>query len=137
MAGGRKKAELTPEQVKELETLGAVLSVEQCADYFGMHRKTFSEIINNRQPEAMRAYRKGKSKAIKNIANGLLRKALDGDSTATMFYLKTQAGWRETQKIDHSSSDGSMSPKETTIEVSKLSDDVLEALVNASKAEQS
>lgn len=31
--------------------------------------------------------------------------------TAAIFWMKTRAGWRETQHLEHSSPDGSMSPK--------------------------
>ena len=33
-----------------------------------------------------------------------------GNMTGMIFFLKTQAGWKETQVIDNKSSDGSMSP---------------------------
>ena len=36
--GGRPKIVLSEEQRKELETLAAVLSTEQIADYFGIRR---------------------------------------------------------------------------------------------------
>jgi hypothetical protein len=35
---------------------------------------------------------------------------------AAMFWLKTRAQWRETNNLDHTSSDGSMTPKPTVIE---------------------
>ena len=35
--------------------------------------------------------------------------------TAAIFYLKTQGGWRETQSVDLSNSDGSLNP--TVIEL--------------------
>jgi hypothetical protein len=98
--GGRPTKALTPEQVAQTEALGAVLSVEQIADYFGIGKTTFYTIME-RQPEVSERYKKGKSKAIGAVAQGLLQQARDGNTTAAMFYLKTQAGWRETQQIDH------------------------------------
>lgn len=38
--GGRPTKSLTPEQVAQVEALGAVLSVEQIADYFGVGKTT-------------------------------------------------------------------------------------------------
>ncbi|PWE30003.1 hypothetical protein DDZ14_16320 [Maritimibacter sp. 55A14] len=46
-------------------------------------------------------YKRGKAKAIAHVANGLLQKARAGDTTSTIFYLKTQAGWWETVGLDH------------------------------------
>ena len=109
--GGRPAKSLTPEQIAQVEALGAVLSVEQIADYFGVGKTTFYAIME-RQTEVSERYKKGKAKAIGSVAQGLLQQARDGNTTAAMFYLKTQAGWRETNQIDHTSSDGSMSPKE-------------------------
>jgi plasmid maintenance system antidote protein VapI len=42
----------------------------------------------------------GKCKVIQQVARRLVDKALDGDSSSQMFYLKTQAGWREKDKED-------------------------------------
>jgi len=107
--GGQPPKTLTPEQVAEVATLAAVLSQEQIADYFGIARSTFA-LICERQPEVLGQYKKGKARAIGTVAKGLLQKARDGDTASAIFYLKTQAGWRETQVIDNQSSDGSMSP---------------------------
>lgn len=85
---------LTEEQTKKVETLAYTLSTEQIADYFGVQRSTFYKIME-RQPEVAKAYKKGKSTVIKGIADNLITKARDGDTTAQMFFLKTQANWRE------------------------------------------
>jgi len=98
--GGRPPINLTDEQVAQIEALGSVLSIEQIADYFGISKTTFYAIME-RQPEVNERYKKGKAKAIGSVAQGLLQQARDGNTTAAMFYLKTQAGWRETQNIDH------------------------------------
>ncbi len=107
--GGRPTIKLTDEQVAQTEALGAVLSIEQIADYFGIGKTTFYAIME-RQPEVNERYKKGKAKAIGSVAQGLLQQAKSGNTTAAMFYLKTQAGWRETQNMNHTSDDGSMSP---------------------------
>jgi len=103
------KKELTEEQIIQIEALGAVLSKEQIADYFGMSKKTLSAIFE-RQPETLTRYKKGKAKAIASVAGGLLKDAMAGDPAQRMFYLKTQAGWRETKDLNHKSDYGSMSP---------------------------
>lgn len=114
--GGQPAKTLTPDQVAEVATLAAVLSQEQIADYFGIARNTFIAICE-RQPEVLEQYKKGKARAIGTVAKGLLQKARDGDTASAIFYLKTQAGWKETNTVDHTSSDGSMRPSPTRIEL--------------------
>jgi hypothetical protein len=53
---------------------------------------------------------------------------MEGNTSAAMFYLKTQAGWRETQHIDHTSSDGTMSPKSAKAMTNEEIEAELEAL---------
>ena len=92
--GGQPQKTLTPDQVAEVATLAAVLSQEQIADYFGISRPTFAAICE-RQPEVLLQYKKGKARAIGTVAKGLLQKARDGDTASAIFYLKTQASWKE------------------------------------------
>ena len=119
--GGRPAKVLTNEQIAQVEALGAVLSVEQIADYFGIGKTTFYAIME-RQPEVSERYKKGKAKAIGSVAQGLLQQARDGNTTAAMFYLKTQAGWRETQNIDHTTGGEPINSIEVTIVGSKTKD---------------
>lgn len=70
-----------------------------------------------------------------DLAESQLVKAIkDRESWAICFYLKCkgkQRGYVEKQEVDYSSSDGSMSPKETkitTINLSHLNDDELQSL---------
>lgn len=94
--GGRPPHFLTPEQVSQVEALASVLSIEQVADYLGMSKTTFYAIME-RDPAVCERYKKGKARAIGAVAQGLLKKARDGDTTSAIFYLKTQAGWKEKQ----------------------------------------
>jgi IS30 family transposase len=86
---------LTEDELVQLEALASVLSSEQIADYFGIARSTFYDIMN-RQDDVSGRYKKGRAKAIGSIAKSLLQKAQNGDNVAMIFYLKTQAGWKET-----------------------------------------
>jgi hypothetical protein len=52
----------------------------------------------------------GKAKANAQIGATLFQKALGGDTTAMIWWSKTQMKWAETQKVEHTSPDGSMSP---------------------------
>jgi len=98
---GRPPITLSEAQALEVETLAALLNQDQIADYFGICRNTFRAICD-RDPEVAARYKRGKAKAIAHVANGLLQKARSGDTTSSIFYLKTQAGWRETAELRHS-----------------------------------
>jgi hypothetical protein len=91
---------LTDAQKAEVETLAAVLTSEQVADYFGIGRRTFYDMMQRDAEIAVR-YKRGKAKAIGVIAQGLITKARAGDTTSMIFFLKTQAGWRETSRVEH------------------------------------
>lgn len=54
------------------------------------------------------------AKANAKIGGALFNKAISGDTTAQIFWLKTRAGLKERQEVDHTSSDGSMTPKDTS-----------------------
>ena len=96
MTRGRKPKTLTADQTVQVEALAAYLSQDQIADYFGITRPTFAAMIE-RDPEIALRYKRGKAKAIGTVAQGLLQQAREGNMTAAIFYLKTQAGWRETE----------------------------------------
>lgn len=102
---GRKLLLLTKDQRNQVEGLAAYLSQEQIADYFGIGKTTWFAMLE-REPDLSERYKRGKAKAIGAVAQGLLQQARAGDKAAAMFYLKTQAGWRETSHIEHSGVDG-------------------------------
>lgn len=103
MAGKFKT--LTPAQAAEVETLAAVLTAQQVADYFGIGRTTFFRLME-RDPEIEKRYKRGKARAVGAIAQSLIQKARGGDTACMIFYLKTQAGWRETARLEHSGPEG-------------------------------
>lgn len=105
--GGRPLVELTDKQISEVETLAAILSTEQIADYFGISRATWYNIME-RNDEVFRHYKKGKARAIASVASNLVTKANSGDLGAQIFFLKTQAGWKETQKIEGGGENGDL-----------------------------
>ena len=101
----RPQKKLDDKQIAQVEALAAFLTLEQIADYFGVTRPTFDAICQ-RQPEVFLQYKKGKSKAIANISQNLIKQAQDGNTTAAIFYLKTQAGWVDRQAIEHTGPNG-------------------------------
>ena len=94
---GRPPKTLTNDQKSQVEALACALSQEQIADYFGIGKTTWFEMID-RDPEISERYKSGKAKVIRDIADSLITKARSGDTACMMFYLKTQAGWRETER---------------------------------------
>ena len=106
---GRPQITLTEDQIREVETLAGMGTTEEIAQYFGISRATFYNMMD-RNPEIFRRYKKGRAKLGFSIKGSLIQKARAGDTTAQIFYLKTQCGWRETQHLEHTSPDGSMTP---------------------------
>ena len=98
--GGRPIVVFTEEQTLELGALSSVLNKTQLSDYFGISH-TCLLAIEERQPEVLLAYKKGKMKAIASIGSNLLSQAKSGNTAAAIFYLKTQAGWKETKVIQN------------------------------------
>lgn len=114
--GGRPVVEFDKEQVSSVEKLSSVLTKAQLSDYFGIAENTF-RAIEERQPEVFEAYKRGKAKAIANIASNLMSQAQQGNTAASMFYLKTQAGWKETDRKEITGVDGNPIEKDTHITV--------------------
>lgn len=84
------------EEVAKIELhAGLGMTQEQCAKLVGVGQACFRA-----QPIAKEAFEKGKAQTIARVAGTLVSKALKGDTTSAIFYLKTQAGWKETQGID-------------------------------------
>lgn len=94
--GGPAPRVLTDAEIVQVEALAAYLSAEQIADYLGIGRTTLHYIME-RQPDVLEHYKRGKAKAVGKVAQGLVQKAINGDTASAIFYLKTQAGWKETQ----------------------------------------
>ena len=92
-----KKITMDEAQIAQVEALSAYLSIEQIANYFGFSEDTFYE-LKKRDPRVLRAYKKGKAKAIGIVASKLMKLIDQGDVTAAIFYLKTQGGWSTDSK---------------------------------------
>jgi hypothetical protein len=92
--GGRPIIEFTEDQITQLEALSAVLTKGQIADYFAISETTL-RAIEQRQPEVSDAYKKGRVKQFASMGSNLIQLAKKGNVAANIFYLKTQAGWKE------------------------------------------
>ena len=94
--GGKPKIVFTQDQIEQVEKLASLLTKGQLCDYLGITGPTF-RAIEKRQEEVSFAYKKGKAKAIVTVGSNLIKQAQKGNMTAAIFYLKTQAGWREAE----------------------------------------
>ena len=94
--GGRPLIVFNDEQIIEVKALSAFLTKAQMADYFGICERTFLN-IEKRQPEVFAAYKRGKVEQLVRVAGNLVSQSDEGNTSATIFYLKTQGGWKEQQ----------------------------------------
>lgn len=95
---GRPRIELTDEQVEQVEKLAEVLNIDQIADFLGISERTLERRLADDE-RVMAAYKRGKARAIEGVAKSLLQRARNGDNTAAIFYLKTQARWTERTEV--------------------------------------
>lgn len=72
----------------------------------------------------------GKARANSEIGKTLFQRAMNGDTSAMIFWAKTQMGWRDVQRLEHSSPDGTMTPR-PAIDVGKLSESALAEILTA------
>lgn len=79
-------------QVEQLAGLG--LTTKQIAEAIGIHYATLAE-KRHEFPELDEAIKRGKAKGIAHVAGKLMAKITAMDTASIIFYLKTQAAWRE------------------------------------------
>lgn len=90
MSGGRPKwipDELACRKAQEMAAKG--LTVMQIAHCLGVSDTTVYE-RQNEYPEFAEAIKKGRAEGISQVANKLFEKAVDGDNTCIIFYLKNR-----------------------------------------------
>jgi len=93
---GRLQITLTKEQKAELPKLAGYLSYNTIADYFGICRRDFHNILQ-RDPKAMASYKKGRvqkilsyAKCLEKAASGSSENKIDNTAPAIIFFLKTK-----------------------------------------------
>lgn len=94
---------------------------EVIADVLGIDPKTLRKHYREELDQAL-------ARANATIGGSLFNKAKAGDTAAMVFWLKTRAGFRETQHIDHTTKGESINRP-----ASELTDDELAAIAANSK----
>ena len=108
---------LTPEILKEIEILsGRGLTNEHIAHYYGISTGHWFEQIK-KHPEIAVAFHAGKAKTISFVTGKLMEQVKRGNLTAIIFYLKTQARWRETNHEPTPADGDKPAPGQLTISV--------------------
>ena len=96
------------------EPTRATRELVQLHTMVGTRQETIAEIIGI-DPKTLRKYYRvqldqSKAKANATIGGALFNKAKSGDTAAMIFWMKTQAGWKETNVNEITNPDGSLTP---------------------------
>ena len=89
-----KPTEQTRRLVEQLSAAG--IRHDDIATYLGLGSRT---TLDKYYSEELKI---GSIKANTTVAQTLYKQAIEGNTTAAIFWLKTRAGWRETQKLEMS-----------------------------------
>ena len=90
----------------KVESLAANgLTQEQIACALGISEQTFYKRKRD-NIEFIDAIKRGKAKGIALVTNKLMESIKGGNMTGMIFFLKTQAGWKETNVQEHTGANG-------------------------------
>lgn len=90
---------MTEKVIEDVKVLaGRGLTQEQIANYLGISEGFITE-LKHRHPEFAEAIKEGKAKMISLAAGKLIELVKKGNLSAICFYLKTQARWREVERV--------------------------------------
>lgn len=126
---GRKSFEPTDAERKQVEAMsGYGLPIEQIAVLVrgGIDTDTLRKHFSKELIE-------GKAKANGQVGKTLFQKAMGGDTTAAIWWSKTQMRWKEVQAHEITGKDGAPIAV-ATLDVSKLGTDVLAQIMAAKDA---
>ncbi|QBQ56488.1 DNA-binding protein [Nitrosococcus wardiae] len=98
MVRGKQKAKIPINRVEELASCG--LTHEQIAAALGISESTLYK-HKTLNPEIAEAIKRGQAKGLAHVANALFNKAVKGNVTAMIFYLKNRAPtlWKDKPDI--------------------------------------
>lgn len=123
----RPKVDIDLVKVEELAARGLTLEkIAYCLDIDPATLYRRKKVL----PVLQDAIKRGQAQGERFATDKLFDALADGKPWAICFFLKCKGGWRETQKLDLTSSDGSMSPASNTdaFNLSLLSPEQIRAL---------
>ena len=98
---GRPQIKITKKLCQKAEKLSAKgLTMSQIASVLNMGESTLYE-KQAQYPEFSESIKRGRNKGIEQITNTLFQKAVEGDNTSMIFYLKNVAGWKDKVETQH------------------------------------
>ena len=101
--------------LKQVESLAANgLTQEQIASALGISETTLHKRKRDSADFAA-AIKRGKAKGIALVTNKLMESIKGGNMTGMIFFLKTQAGWKETNVQEHTCANGGSIQVNTTV----------------------
>ena len=93
--------------LKQVESLAANgLTQEQIASALGISETTTLHQRKRDSADFAAAIKRGKAKGIALVTNKLMESIKGGNMTGMIFFLKTQAGWKETNVQEHTGANG-------------------------------
>jgi len=103
--------------LKQVESLAANgLTQEQIAAALGISESTLTK-RKKENTDFTDAIKRGKAKGIALVTNKLMESIKGGNMTGMIFFLKTQAGWKETNVQEHTGANGTDLPKNNEITI--------------------
>lgn len=103
MADGKRgapKFEITDQIIKDAETFAEKgLTLEQIAHCLGISYQTLNE-KKKEFADFSDAIKRGQANGIRKVANKVFDKAIEGDMTAAIFYLKARAKWSDKPEVE-------------------------------------
>lgn len=94
-SGPKPKIIINSEIIEEVSVLaGRGLTQQQIHQYYGISHAHWYKLIE-KHPDLRKAVLSGKSKTISMVAGELIKAVRKGNVSAIIFYLKTQARWKE------------------------------------------
>ena len=101
--------------LKQVESLAANgLTQEQIACALGISESTLTK-RKKENTDFTDAIKRGKAKGIALVTNKLMESIKGGNMTGMIFFLKTQAGWKETNVQEHTGANGGAIQVNTTV----------------------
>ncbi len=99
----KPKIQIDLAKVESLAANG--LTQEQIAAALGISESTLHK-RKQENTEFTAAIKRGKAKGIALVTNKLMESIKGGNMTGMIFFLKTQAGWKETNVQEHTGANG-------------------------------